>query len=270
MKKQHTIGLILAVAILGFGAVAFAEIKESPSQQPGLSGAPGQKLLPGDRIVMGTVEEVKGDQIKVNTGEVQPRFLPLGMAKEKGFPPINKGDTLMITLNEQNLVVDYHPAGDSAKERTLRGMLVSPLVVGHDQAVIRTTDGKEGSFEVRPLARSKVAGLPIGTEAVFLLDETNQIADVAFGPEIGRDSKPIEWQGSPLKGAHTKLQATIVKMLDNGRITVRTEDGKEHRYEIRSLAQEKLSDVRAGQKVILLLDTENKIIDLAVPPQKKG
>jgi hypothetical protein len=260
MKKHHTIALIVfALAMLAVGP-ALAETKDSQAKQ-------SENLLPGNRVVIGMVEEVKGDQIKVNTGEIQPRFLPLNMAKEKGFPPINKGDKLMITLNEQNLVVDYHPAGDPPKERTVRGALVAPLVVGHDQAVIRTTDGKEASFEVRPLARSKVAGLPIGAEAVFLLDETNQITDTSLAAE----AKDTRGPGSPIKGAHTKVSATIIKPLNDGRITVRTEDGKEQRYEIRPLVQEKLADVREGQSVILLIDPENKVIDLAaVPPKKKG
>jgi len=275
MMKATATGLMVCMLALLSAGPAFSDTKEGLSTQTDLSKIQGQgghqSLLPGNRVIVGTVEEIKGDQIKVNTGEVQPRFLALGIAKEKGFSPIKKGDQLKITLNEQNLVVDYHPIGEPSQERTVRGSLISPLVVGHDQAVIRMEDGKEQSFEVRPLARSKLAGVPIGSEAVFLLDETRQITDVAYGEALGLDSRSTTWQGSPLKGAHRQLPATIVKTLENGKITVRTEDGKEHGYEIRSLAQDKLADVREGQKVILLIDTENKIVDLAaVPPKKKG
>src|SRR5947209_1850840 len=100
-----------------------------------------QGLLPDDRIVVGTVEEVKGDQIKINIGELQPRYLPLAMAKEKNLPPIQKGDKFVVTLSDQNLVVDFHPFGEPGKQRVFRGVLATPLVVGHDRAVIRTSDG---------------------------------------------------------------------------------------------------------------------------------
>ena len=73
------------------------------------------KMLQGERHVMGTVEEIKSDQIRVNTGEVQPRYIPLNQAKEKGLPEIKKGDALEITLNDQNLIVDYHLVTDSGQ-----------------------------------------------------------------------------------------------------------------------------------------------------------
>src|SRR5437870_3393450 len=45
-----------------------------------------ESQLQGSHIVVGTIQEISGEEIKVNTGEVQPRFLPLNLAKEKGFP----------------------------------------------------------------------------------------------------------------------------------------------------------------------------------------
>jgi hypothetical protein len=56
-----------------------------------LSGAATQtesmhpQLLPGDRILLGTVEEIRGDQARVDTGELQPRFIPMGVRKAKGL-----------------------------------------------------------------------------------------------------------------------------------------------------------------------------------------
>jgi hypothetical protein len=43
-------------------------------------------------------------------------------------------------------------------------------------------------------------------------------------------------------------------------------DGKEQSFEIRPHMQEKLSTAREGSSVILLLDDENKVSDLAKPP----
>jgi hypothetical protein len=275
---QHFLGLATTGILLLSACQQYAETKALPERQSTPSAVGSQEenvqaLLPGDRIVVGVVEEVTEDQVKVTTGEVQPRYLPLAMAREKGFPPMKAGDKLRITLNEQNLLVDYHPFGVTGKHRLLRGVLVAPLVIGHEQAVIRTKGGKEESFEIRPLARSKTAAIPIGAPALFLLDETNKITDVFFGNEQAlerseREYQTNEWQGSLLKGAQRRVPATIVKTVENGKVTIRTEAGKEHRYEIRPFAQDKLKDIRVGGEVILLLDNEDKIADVAVPPMK--
>ena len=71
-------------------------------------------LLPGHRVIFGTVEAIAGEQIQVNTGELQPRFLSLKIAKEKGLAEIKPGDRLEITLNDNNAPVDYHPSEATA------------------------------------------------------------------------------------------------------------------------------------------------------------
>jgi len=269
----------MSVALaLSLATSVLAEEKARPSLEPNkkdsLKLETVRGLLPTDRIIVGTVEDVQGEQIKVNIGELQPRFLPLEMAKDKGFPAIKKGDQLVLTVNDQNLVVDFHPWGHPGEHHIVRGALVTPLAVGHDRAVIRTKEGKEQELEIRPLARSRVAALSVGTSALFLLDESNKIADAFFGSEEAlarseREYMTTKWQGSPMKGAHTRIPATIVKSAKDGHITVRTEEGKEQTYQIRPTAQEKFSALRDGEKVILLVDEETKIIDMAVPEKLK-
>ena len=265
MKRLLYIALPAALILAVAGTVQ-AEQRAGPASKTEHS----RGLLPTDRIVTGLVEDVQGDQIKVDVGEVQPRYLPLAMAKEKGFPEIKKGDKLVIVLNEQNLLVDYHPFGEGGHHHVVRGSLVTPLVVGHDRAVIRTADGKEQSLEIRPLAQTRVAALPVGSPALFLLDETNKISDAFFGSEEAlarseREYRMTQWQGSPMKGTHTRVSATLVKPPKDGRIMVRTEQGKEETYQIRPIAQDKLSVIREGDKVILLIDDEHKVVDVAVP-----
>jgi len=53
-------------------------------------------------------------------------------------------------------------------------------------------------------------------------------------------------------------------------ITVRTEDGKEQPYQIRPPVHDKLGNPRPGEKVILLIDDENHVIDIADPEAIKG
>jgi hypothetical protein len=40
--------------------------------------------LQGNRTFLGTVDEVRSDQARVNTGEGQPRFVPMNVRKDKG------------------------------------------------------------------------------------------------------------------------------------------------------------------------------------------
>jgi hypothetical protein len=101
------------------------------------------QLLPGDRVLLGTVEEVRSDQASVDTGELQPRFIPMGVRKEKGLPTLKQGDRVEITVNEQNLLVDVHMAGESSSHKIVEGQLAGNLETGHDKAVIRTSDGAE-------------------------------------------------------------------------------------------------------------------------------
>ena len=68
---------LLALVLLGFSwaSIPGAAAEFEPSHE---------QLLPGDRVLLGTVEEVRSDQARVDTGELQPRFIPMGVRKEKG------------------------------------------------------------------------------------------------------------------------------------------------------------------------------------------
>ncbi len=234
----------------------------------GIEPIPQMVLLPGDRVLQGTVEQVIGEMIRVNTGEVEPRFLPIKEAKEKGIPSLKKGDRLEIAVNDQNLVIDYHLLGQPTWYRIVKGQLAQPLPVGHGWAVIRSKDGMEHTYEIRPLARSKVAAIPLHAEALFLIDQTNKLIDATFGSDQTLRQATAAWQKSPPKAAYQRIEGTIVK--PTNWLSVRTAHGEEKFYEVRPFIQEKLKQVRPGEQVILLLDTENKVGDIAIPPQSPG
>src|SRR5690349_5150141 len=145
MTTQHCTAIAAVVLLLAYSASVSADTPES-----------GAQLLHGERHLKGTVEQIKGGQAQLNTGEVEPRFIPLKAAKEKGFAEIKVGDVIELTVNDQNLLVDYHPldergqpVGGHGQHQVLRGQIAQPLVIGHDRALIRTEDGKETSFQIR-------------------------------------------------------------------------------------------------------------------------
>ncbi len=193
----------------------------------------------------------------------------MGVRKAKELPALKKGDRVEITVNEQNLLVDVHLIGESSYHRVVEGQLTQPLVTGHDRAVLRTTRGKEESHFIRPVARSKVASVPVGADVVFLIDELDKIVDVTFGTKEAVHRAAELWQmKTPLKGNFDRIIGVILTPLENNRIAIRTEGGTEQPYEVRPLAQKRLAKLSKGDAVVLLVDDENKVTDVAIPPSE--
>ena len=259
MLRDHKYRL----ALVGIWLLAAASVAQADTRSQGNH----PELLAGDRVILGTVAEIKGDQARIDTGELQPRFVPMGVRKSKGLPELKKGDRVELTLNDQNLLVDVHLTGEASHHRVLHGKVAEPLDTGHDEAVIRTSRGKEESYGIRPVARSKVASVPVGVDAVFLIDETDRIVDVTFGSKEAMHQLADLWQKkSPLKGNFDKISGVILKPLDHNTIVIRTEDGKEQPYEVRPFVQQRLKGVAKGQTIVLLVDEENQVGDVALPP----
>ena len=227
----------------------------------------GVKSLMGQRVVLGTVEDIVSGQAKVDTGEVQPRFIPMKPRRDKGLPDLKKGDRVEITLNDQNLLVDVHQPGEVGHHRIVRGQLAQPLTTGHEKAVIRTTGGKEEPHFIRPVARSKVASIPVGVEAVFLIDEIDKIVDVTFGDREAVNRAAELWQKkTPLKGNFERIVGVVLKPLEDNRITIRTSEGEEKSYEVRPLVLPAVQGLSEGRSVVLLVDEGEKVTDIALPP----
>ncbi|BFU92946.1 MAG: hypothetical protein NTAFB01_41330 [Nitrospira sp.] len=229
-----------------------------------------QQLLPGDRVLLGTVEEIRSDQARINTGELQPRFIPMEVRKAKGLPELQVGNRIELIVNDQNLLVDVHVMGESSHHAVVRGQLAEPLETGHDKAVLRTAAGKEESHFIRPVARSKVASVPVGVDAAFLIDELDKIVDVTFGSKEAVHRAAELWQKkSPLMSNLAQVSGKIVRPLKDNAIVIRTEDGRDHTYKVRPLIQTRLATLSAGDAAILLVDDEHKVTDVAFAPEKK-
>jgi hypothetical protein len=163
-------------------------------------------------MVTDTVDSISGGIIRVNTGELLPRFLSQREAAEKGVLPLKRGDKLQVVLNEQNIVVDYHLLGQERWHRIIRGRLAQPLPVGQEWAVIRQENTEE-AFSVRPLARSKVSAIPVNIPAIFLTDEANRIVDATFGSEDGLLRQTADWKRTPPKAVYRRVDGTLLRKL---------------------------------------------------------
>ncbi|HKT34135.1 MAG TPA: hypothetical protein VJR03_04850 [Nitrospira sp.] len=260
MRRDPTCRL----AIAGVWLIAATAVTYGNSDTPTTHA----QLLSGDRVLLGTVDEIRSDQARIDTGEVQPRFVPMGVRKSKGLPDLKKGDRVELTLNDQNLLVDVHLTDESSHHRVVHGQIAEPLDTGHDEAVLRTNRGKEESYGIRPVARSKVASVPVGLDAVFLIDEMDRIVDVTYGSKEAVHRAAELWQKkSPLKGNFDKISGVIVNPLEQNTVVIRTEDGKEQQFEVRPFVQHRLKGLVKGDAIVLLVDEENQVGDIAVPPK---
>ncbi len=222
--------------------------------------------FPGTRTLIGTVEEIRSEQVKINTGDMQSRYLPVKGREKKGLPALNVGDMVILTVNGQNQVVDAHLDGEDHEHRILQGKLAQPLTTGQEKAVITTQNGMEVSHTIRPLARAKVAGVPVGVQALFLIDEAAQISDVTYASVAdAKAAGAAALDRSPLKNAFARTSGTISSTLSDNRIGITGADGQEKTYEVRPLMAERLKGMSKGDTVILLLDDEQKVTDIAVP-----
>jgi hypothetical protein len=172
--------LLLMVFALGTGLSLW---------QPGAAHAGATRatertvLLPDDRLVRGTVQDVKSGQIQVNIGELMPVFLSVDAAREKGMPSLQRGDKLRMVVSAENEFIEFHLANQPGWDRVLKGHLIQPVVGDQRWAVIRTTQGLNEPYEVAEGARQKVLNIPVGVPALFLLNKANIIIDATFGDE---------------------------------------------------------------------------------------
>ncbi len=256
--RSFAVHLFLALAVLAL------VLPPSGVKANGQSGDTHHTLISGDRMVLGAVLEVRSGQYKVDTGPGQDRFIPIKVRKDKGLPHLKKGDSVILSLNDQNLIIDVHLVGEFSQHRIIEGRLAQPLITGHTKAVILTKEGQEEPHPIRPLARSKVASIPVGAEAIFLLDEINTIIDVTYAnKEAAIDASHFSDNKTPLKGNFRKVTGVLVTLLHNNMISIRTDMGQEELYEVRPLIQKRMERLLQGQTVVLFVDDDNKVTDVS-------
>lgn len=254
----------LASATLLVPALLLGHVPQASSAVTG----PGETtLLKGQRIETGTVVETLAAQIAVMSDHPRPRYLGI---KEGLSPSI--GDKVEMVINAQNAVVDYYPASATRPTyQIVEGSLAASLAIGHEHAVVDTKEGKTRAFRIKPVVRSKIASIPLGVEAVFLV-QNGTILDSNFASEKAverAEARPQE--KTPIKGAHRQVAGTLVEPAAEGHVTILTQTGNDERsYEVRSYVMKKLITLKTGQGVILLVDRENKVIDVAIPADAAG
>lgn len=268
MKTIHS-AHVLAVGItvgLSAGAAIGAGFDPAAGESPSGTVSIGREQvitqqtetqLAGNRLVTGRVKEIRGNQMEVDIGNPKSLYVPMKPATDKGqtFKP---GDLIVITLNDHNALVDYHHPGESSHHQIIEGKLETPLTVGLDNAVIVTSQGTK-TFVVAERAKSKLVTIPLGVPAVFLVDETGQLVDA----QPGGLSAAAKGPKTPIKGAHEQVRAVFQGTGPEGRLKI-AEGGRIREVQFRP-PLEKLDRIKPGQEVVLLMDEQGYVLEIATP-----
>jgi hypothetical protein len=216
--------------------------------------------LPGDRLVTGRIVAIRGNQMEIDIGNVKSLYVPLRPARVKG-QTFEVGQPIIVTLNDHNAFVDYHHPNERSDHQVVRGKLTTPLTVGLDKAVIQTGDGTK-TFMVTDRAKGKLTAIPVGVDAFFLADESGKLVDAQLASreavhESGQNNK------ARIKGAHEQVRATFKGK--GGQDTLKiAEQGKEREVPFRP-PLEKLDRLKPGQDVVLLMDDQGYVLEVATP-----
>jgi hypothetical protein len=140
-------------------------------------------LLPEERIVTGTVQHVKSGVIQVNIGELEPLFLSVQAASERGMGSLKPGDKLKLIISNENEPIDFHLAAQPGWDVAVKARLLQPLIGDLRWVVLQTDWGTNEPYEVAEDARHKVQNIPVGVPAMFLLNIHNIIVDATYGSE---------------------------------------------------------------------------------------
>lgn len=192
------------ISLMAFSALAFGPM--SPSIAWAESGQKGQMthgfLLPSEWVILGTVQDIKSDEIQVNIGYLEPLFLSVKAAADKGITSIKRGDKLKVVVNDQNEFVDFHEADYPGWDRVFKGHLLQPLSLGNKWAAIQAKNGANETYEVEVDARITVMNIPVGVPALFLLNKDNLLVDATFGDEGELLDTLVQWSKERQRVVH--------------------------------------------------------------------
>jgi len=265
MKVVTMSGCLLLLAIV---PPAMGDTNPSHKQQPAAGtvehkdqviSEATQSNLPGNRLVTGRIVSIRGNQMEIDIGNVKSFYVPVRPARVKG-QTFEVGQPIIVTLNDHNAVVDYHHPNERSDHQVVRGKLTTPLTVGLDKAVIETPQGTK-AFMVTERAKGKLTAIPVGVEAFFLADESGQLVDAQLA-STEAVHQSMQNNKARIKGAHEQVRATFKGTHgDNLKIA---QQGKEREVPFRP-PLEKLDHLKPGQDVVLLMDDQGYVLEIATP-----
>jgi|GEM_PF-3119383 len=140
------------------------------------------------RIVTAEVQRVDRGIVFVKTQEGTLRNFSAEEAKKEGLPSLQKGDLLLLEIDEGNLIIDMQKQEAAAK--TVRS--TESGTIGHPQMIkgaldsfdpldrkvsIRLDSGETKAFEVKVPVLTKLNGVAQGSQIALIVDEQGLVKD---------------------------------------------------------------------------------------------
>ena len=248
----------------GFGAAQERSDRQREQRGPSIreeaTSEATENRLPGNRRVTGHVKDIRGEQMEIAIGNLQPMSVPLKMATDKGqtFKP---GDEIVVTLSDHNAIVDYHHPNEASHHQVIRGKLSTPLTVGLDKVVIETDQGTK-TFLVAERAKGKLTAIPVYAEVLFLADETGRLVDAQLASADAVHQSGLN-NKARIKGAHEQLKAVYLGKAGEDRMKIAAE-GQTREVPFRAPLR-KLDRLKLGQEVVLLMDDAGYVMGVSTP-----
>ncbi|HWV45322.1 MAG TPA: hypothetical protein VN039_04715 [Nitrospira sp.] len=194
--------------------------------------------------VTGTVSAIQSDLITVKTSWGQIRISSATAPKN-----LEVGEEVEMQVNENNVVVDVHRAGDPSHSHRFVSGKLAYASTDRKEIKLWTPEGKK-KFDVQT-GRSQLSGIKEGTPVAVELNEAGKVIDIhRMTVEIELDEHP-----HTLSGYHLTLDGVVTK-IQSGLAFVKTPVGQ---YTIPM--KQAPPDAAVGDKVTLWLNEENLVID---------
>lgn len=127
--------MLISLLLAGFSGIGRGEELSSNGSNP-------LKLLENERLLLGMVEEIRAQEVRVDTGDLMPRYVSLRQAGDKHRTSPCVGDMLLLIVNDQNNVIQYHLYGEEEWHALVNGKLVKPIPNDQYWALVQFQSGK--------------------------------------------------------------------------------------------------------------------------------
>ncbi|MCS6287948.1 MAG: hypothetical protein H8K10_03095 [Nitrospira sp.] len=260
MRQMGWCALVSAIVMVvsGAGCGSSAKLMSGLSIEE-LKPVPG--ILPGARLIRGTISSFSGDRVEVQTGERAPRYLSLeaGGDEARGLQP---GGVVEIMVNDRDEIVAYQRPADQPPTKIFRGSLGRPFNPEKERVTIRLDTGRDVGFYARTVAMEKLAALEVGETADFAVDRAYLLVD-AFS--LGKP-RELAFESSPRAPQH-RLEGAFVTIGD-GRMRLRMKIDDIQSFPVRPLLQPAIEQLAPNELVSVYLDAQGQVIDMVRAPRR--
>lgn len=199
----------------------------------------------------GTHMKVSGEVTAIQSGlvTIKTPWGQMRVASNTAPKNLEVGEQVVMTVNENNVVIDLHRKGEPAhKHRFVTGKLA---YTSNDRKEIKlwTPEGEE-SFDVQT-GRSQLAGIEEGTLISIELNEAGKVIDIhRMKMELTLDEQP-----STKPGYHITVHGVVDKI--QGPMVLVTAPGGDYWLNVKTLPK----DIKAGDEITLWVNEENMVVD---------